>query len=696
MSVYLSFDDIRYAEAGLGEIEIVNSACNAVYITQPEYAHGKKTGQGRGVQEPTKFFDGQVTVTAKYGGSDDEWSYNGLFQCVEHIAEQFGEIIGLVETERDYCHRQYNVEFYKISDALEMAENVSPTEPGVYCVCSAPHSSFAFNADRFQGWEITCQERGMNPNISPMHHAVINKTPQKNGHDYQYSSPTGRTAWSFDKKGQAVALPGANQLPKVGSVQAGISMTPAGRRIRGSDPSPQTPANSMPAVPFVPRSGSWPSTEVAPKTTPHSRRRLPEFGPNRIDILRIQKGIDVRTTIMVRNIPNEMNADQMKRVIDKVCFGRYDFIYLRFDFRQNKNVGYAFVNFLTPGDVMKFFFAYDGKEYIEGLGRHPVHGPRLGEIAYATCQGQDCAIEKFRNSSIMCEYAGYRPKLFWTVEDAPSKALVGEERTFPGINNLSKHNRSKDNAAQIGLYAPKSRNGTVIVRNSQYDRGTPAQVQEDALFNHYQQRLANMSLASGYNDGYVAAGSTMSMPVGMPISPFVQTFGPPNPFYHSGGAMNGSPQGYSPAAMAYRGSPRTTVRPRFTVRPGRDTETAIREIEEGRRIQAEYEAAKAHRNAVQQAANEMQSGQFVSVPRSMNGQVMPAGEDVQSAHDGGYSHGGHGGGFQNGEYQNGEYQNGEYQNCEYQNGGYQDGAYQNGEHQNGEHQNGGYASNQYQ
>jgi hypothetical protein len=25
----------------------------------------------------------------------------------------------------------------------------------------------------------------------------------------------------------------------------------------------------------------------------------------------------------------------------------------------------------------------------------------------------------------------------------------------PGINNLSKHNRSKDNAAQIGLYAPK-------------------------------------------------------------------------------------------------------------------------------------------------------------------------------------------------------------------------------------------------
>ena len=132
------------------------------------------------------------------------------------------------------------------------------------------------------------------------------------------------------------------------------------------------------------RSGSWPSTDKPPKTVPYARRKMPEFHPNVINVERIEGGIDVRTTIMVRNIPNEMSADELKAVVDKVCWGRYDFMYLRFDFAQNKNVGYAFVNFLSPADVL--YYASIGKEYIEGLasrsGRSPVHG----KIAYATCQ----------------------------------------------------------------------------------------------------------------------------------------------------------------------------------------------------------------------------------------------------------------------------------------------------------------------
>ena len=34
--------------------------------------------------------------------------------------------------------------------------------------------------------------------------------------------------------------------------------------------------------------------------------------------------------------------------------------------------------------------------------------PRGAEISYATVQGVDCAIEKFRNSSVMDEYPGDR------------------------------------------------------------------------------------------------------------------------------------------------------------------------------------------------------------------------------------------------------------------------------------------------
>ena len=52
-----------------------------------------------------------------------------------------------------------------------------------------------------------------------------------------------------------------------------------------------------------------------------------------------------------------------------VSFGRYDFIYLRIDFAKNTNAGYASVTFLTPEYLMRFVGRYDGKEYINGVGR---------------------------------------------------------------------------------------------------------------------------------------------------------------------------------------------------------------------------------------------------------------------------------------------------------------------------------------
>jgi hypothetical protein len=392
---------------------------------------------------------------------------------------------------------------------------------------------------------------------------------------------------------------------------------------------------------------------------------------------RIQGGIDVRTTIMVRNIPNEMTFEQFKEILDKVCYGRYNFCYLRFDFTKNTNVGYAFVNFLTPGDILVFFDAYNSKEYIKGMGYHRVYGPRLGEMAYATVQGDDCSIEKFRNSSIMCEYPGYRPKLFWTVNDAPTQAHIGQERPFPGINNLSKHNRSKDNAAQIGLYAPKHRQGNFTVRASQYDRGTPAQMQEDAYFQH-QQQMAQHSMAYGYADpNYIVANQQISMPVGMPAAQFSPMYGPPNPFYHT--AMNGNTHEYSPTAPMFYGAPgpvafnppafngspgpmmangvppsrlRTITQGRLgngprrpaRVVPPRDYDTAIREIEEGKRMQAEYDAQVAAMEA-QEAAEAMQHAQTADVPRSMNGEEPTNGHNVyydeNGATDGAYTTGGY-------------------------------------------------------
>jgi hypothetical protein len=185
-----------------------------------------------------------------------------------------------------------------------------------------------------------------NPHQTPQHAIVMSGTPQRLAHgdgiEAQFASPTGRTAWAVDNKGKVMAVPGQRQLPKCVSIKTGVSLTPVPRHMRGSDPSPHTPASVIPGITYGPRSGSWPSTHAPSKSVPHRRNRLPDIGPNRIDVDRIQGGIDVRTTIMIRNIPNEMNFEQFKSVLDKVCFGRYDFVCLRFDFIRRTNAEYAF------------------------------------------------------------------------------------------------------------------------------------------------------------------------------------------------------------------------------------------------------------------------------------------------------------------------------------------------------------------
>ena len=50
---------------------------------------------------------------------------------------------------------------------------------------------------------------------------------------------------------------------------------------------------------------------------------------NIVDVERIRLGLDVRTTIMLRNIPNKIDQAMLKEIVDETSFGKYDFMYLR-------------------------------------------------------------------------------------------------------------------------------------------------------------------------------------------------------------------------------------------------------------------------------------------------------------------------------------------------------------------------------
>ncbi|KPI35994.1 Meiosis protein mei2 [Cyphellophora attinorum] len=50
-------------------------------------------------------------------------------------------------------------------------------------------------------------------------------------------------------------------------------------------------------------------------------------------------------------------------MLEITSHGRYDFMYLRIDFANQCNVGYAFINFATPEDIIPFALARQGRRW---------------------------------------------------------------------------------------------------------------------------------------------------------------------------------------------------------------------------------------------------------------------------------------------------------------------------------------------
>ncbi|CCO31335.1 Meiosis protein mei2 [Rhizoctonia solani AG-1 IB] len=116
---------------------------------------------------------------------------------------------------------------------------------------------------------------------------------------------------------------------------------------------------------------------------------------NRVDIARIEAGLDTRTTIMLKNIPNKMSTKNLIDFIEVVTPRAIDFLYLRFDFQNECNVGYAFVNFINISDLLTFMKAKLGRKW------NMYASEKVLNAGYANYQGKEALIEKFKNSSIM-------------------------------------------------------------------------------------------------------------------------------------------------------------------------------------------------------------------------------------------------------------------------------------------------------
>jgi hypothetical protein len=141
---------------------------------------------------------------------------------------------------------------------------------------------------------------------------------------------------------------------------------------------------------------------------------------NRIHIDKIITGEDTRVTLMIKNIPDRVKHNDLKEIIDESSFGNYNFLYLRIDFKNHSNVGYAFISFKEPLQIIKFYQARHQKEWPN------LKSFKVCELAYATVQGLQNLVNRFKNSKVMNQSCTYRPRVYHTEGNKK-----GEEMDFP-------------------------------------------------------------------------------------------------------------------------------------------------------------------------------------------------------------------------------------------------------------------------
>ncbi|KAL0314264.1 UNVERIFIED_CONTAM: protein terminal ear1 [Sesamum angustifolium] len=120
-----------------------------------------------------------------------------------------------------------------------------------------------------------------------------------------------------------------------------------------------------------------------------------------------------KTTVMIKNIPNQLGRDFMLKFLDDCCKSyslEYDFLYLPMDFRKKGNLGYAFVNFTSAVAALGFSKTlHNYKWETAWTDRGPITSKKICEVTWARIQGKEALIRRFKNSSFCCDSIDFLP-----------------------------------------------------------------------------------------------------------------------------------------------------------------------------------------------------------------------------------------------------------------------------------------------
>lgn len=119
---------------------------------------------------------------------------------------------------------------------------------------------------------------------------------------------------------------------------------------------------------------------------------------------------------MVRNIPAMYTQDMLLQEWSND--GTYDFLYLPFNCAMNKNLSYAFVNFVSQADALAFMARWQKKRLARFSSKKPLN------ISFAAVQGRDNNLRQSKKKRVRRIRQQGQPIVFEQGERVPLTAAL--------------------------------------------------------------------------------------------------------------------------------------------------------------------------------------------------------------------------------------------------------------------------------
>ena len=135
---------------------------------------------------------------------------------------------------------------------------------------------------------------------------------------------------------------------------------------------------------------------------------------NKINLNDILENKDLRTTLMIKNIPNKYTLSSFLEEINEYFKDTYDIFYLPIDYVNKCNLGFAFINFVEPLHIILFYELYRGKKWKK------FNSDKKCELLYGKYQGKRELISHFERGKVLFfESEDKRPLILPTPNPLP-------------------------------------------------------------------------------------------------------------------------------------------------------------------------------------------------------------------------------------------------------------------------------------